>query len=99
MANKFFVAAADIRQTIYKDAVKLAASAGVASKHYIRVMEKVVNSSEAYIEKELKRLGAILKKQNLAPSKLDEIKIKINILSAFSEKKADAKVGRAESEL
>ncbi|EDR00989.1 protein disulfide isomerase [Laccaria bicolor S238N-H82] len=99
LANKFFVAAADIRQTIYKDAVKLAASAGVASKHYIRVMEKVVNSSEAYIEKELKRLGAILKKQNLAPSKLDEIKIKINILSAFSEKKADAKVGRAESEL
>lgn len=48
----------------------------------------------------LRRLGAILKKRNLAPSKLDEIKIKINILSAFSEKKAeDAKVARAESEL
>ena len=48
----------------------------------------------------LRRLSAILKKQNLAPSKLDEIKIKINILSAFSrEKKTDAKVGRAESEL
>ena len=55
MANKFFVAAADSRHTIYKEAVKLAVSAGVASKHYIRVMEKVVNSSEAYIEKELKR--------------------------------------------
>jgi protein disulfide-isomerase A6 len=55
LANKFFVAAAHNRQTIYKEAIKLAASAGVASKHYIRFMEKVVNNSEAYIEKESKR--------------------------------------------
>jgi len=55
LANKFFVAAANKKQTIYKEAAKLAASAGVAAKHYIRVMEKVVNSSEAYIEKESKR--------------------------------------------
>lgn len=34
------------------------------------------------------RLSAILQKKSLVPKKLDEIKIKANILSAFVEKKA-----------
>jgi protein disulfide-isomerase A6 len=35
------------------------------------------------------RLASILKKRSLAPSKLDEIKIKANILQAFVEKKVE----------
>jgi protein disulfide-isomerase A6 len=35
------------------------------------------------------RLASILKKRTLAPSKLDEIKVKANILAAFIEKKAE----------
>ncbi|KAJ6619763.1 protein disulfide isomerase [Mycena sp. CBHHK59/15] len=85
LASKFFVAAGDARDALYKDAAALAASAGDVSKHYLRVMEKLVNGTEGYVEKEAKRLEAILKKQNMAQAKLDEIKIKSNVLRAFTE--------------
>ena len=55
LAHRFFVAAADVRGSIFKEATDIAAKIGGASKHYLRVMEKVVNGSEAYIEKETKR--------------------------------------------
>ncbi|KAJ7773297.1 protein disulfide isomerase [Mycena metata] len=84
LASKFFVAVGDARASLLKDAVTLAESAGVVSKHYLRVMEKMVNGTEGYLEKESKRLESILKKRGLAPAKLDEIKIKANILRAFS---------------
>jgi protein disulfide-isomerase A6 len=52
------------------------------------------------------RLAAILKKRNLSQSKLDEIKVKYNILSAFVEQKVDEAAekvseafGKAEAEL
>ena len=48
-------------------------------------------------------LESILKKRSLAPAKLDEIKIKTNILKAFKaapkEEEEDSKTGREESEL
>jgi protein disulfide-isomerase A6 len=48
-------------------------------------------------------LGTILEKRTLAPSKLDEMKIKYNILNAFVREKAEQvgeKVrGRATAEL
>jgi len=99
LAHQFFVATADARDALYKQATALAASAGAASKHYLRVMEKVVNGTEGYVEKETKRLATILKKRDLSPSKIDEIKTKINILRAFVEKEGNEKIGRAESEL
>ncbi|TFK75236.1 protein disulfide isomerase [Pluteus cervinus] len=100
LAQKFFVAAADAKKAVYDEAVALAAIVGEASKHYIRVMEKVVNGSEAYLAKESKRLAAILAKRSLSPEKLDEIKIKANILGAFSEPpKEKETVARAEAEL
>jgi protein disulfide-isomerase A6 len=37
----------------------------------------------------LYRLASILSKRNLSPSKLDEIKIKANILAQFVEKKVE----------
>jgi protein disulfide-isomerase A6 len=49
------VAAGDTRNAILKDALVAATTAKDASKHYIRVMEKIVNGTENYIEKEVKR--------------------------------------------
>jgi len=50
------------------------------------------------------RLNSILAKRNLATSKLDEIKVKANILKSFLEERVAAeeskeKLARAESEL
>jgi protein disulfide-isomerase A6 len=87
LANKFFVATSDARDSIYREALALAATAGATGKHYVKVMEKVVNGTEAYFEKEATRLKKILEKKNLAPQKLDEIKIKANILAAFAHEK------------
>ncbi|CAL1698925.1 unnamed protein product [Somion occarium] len=108
LASKFFDATGEARQLILKDAESLASTVGPVAKHYVKVMEKVVNGSEAYIEKETKRLASILQKRTLAPQKLDEIKIKANILSAFkraeeaiedAEKKVEEAIGRATAEL
>lgn len=55
LAAKFFEATSSARQTILKDASALAQTVGPAAKHYIRVMEKVVNGSEEYLQKEVKR--------------------------------------------
>jgi protein disulfide-isomerase A6 len=99
LAHKFFVSAADARDSLYKEALDLAVTAGIASKHYLRVMEKLVNGTSGYVEKESKRLNSILAKRNLAPNKLDEIKVKANILQSFLGRKEEAKVARAESEL
>ncbi|KAG7089585.1 hypothetical protein E1B28_011252 [Marasmius oreades] len=96
LASKFFVATADARDSLYKEALALSGTIGVASKHYLRVMEKVVNSSEKYLEKESKRLESILQKRNMAPAKLDEIKIKANILRSFAEQKKEEAEGKAE---
>jgi protein disulfide-isomerase A6 len=98
LANKFFTAAANARDSFYQEALTLAATVGPASKHYIRVMEKVINGTEEYVHKEAKRLSTILEKRNLSPEKLDEIKIKANILRAFTDKQKE-KTSREESEL
>ncbi|PPQ75006.1 hypothetical protein CVT26_011548 [Gymnopilus dilepis] len=102
LAHKFFTAPATARDSLYQQALQLSSSAGPAAKHYIRVMEKVANGTVDYVEKEAKRLNSILAKRNLAPTKLDEIKIKANILKSFvHDRSEDAKdkVGRAEAEL
>ncbi|KAI0760753.1 protein disulfide isomerase [Fomes fomentarius] len=83
LAEKFYNESAAARQTILKEASDLAATLGAGAKHYLRVMEKVVTGSEEYLEKESKRLSSILAKRTLAPAKLDEIKVKANILGAF----------------
>jgi protein disulfide-isomerase A6 len=53
------VAGADARHSLYKEAKVLAASVGATSKHYIRVMEKLVNGTEEYVERETKRYATI----------------------------------------
>lgn len=111
LAQKFIDATSDARATI----IGKAANFGKDSKQYIRVMEKVVEKSNDYITKELKRyalhsklssqssltlfcnrLGSILEKGTLGSQKLDEIKIKLNILSAFTKVAASDKHSRDE---
>jgi len=102
LASKFFAASSDLRDSIYQEALTLSSAVGDASKHYLRVMEKLVNGTEGYLEKESKRLESILSKRTMAPAKLDEIKIKSNILRAFGEKPAEeseSTVKRATAEL
>lgn len=55
LAQKFFDAAGHVRQEIFQDASKLAKTVGPAANHYIKVMEKIVNGSEEYLTKEVKR--------------------------------------------
>ncbi|KAK2460343.1 hypothetical protein APHAL10511_007732 [Amanita phalloides] len=95
LAQRFFGAAADAKNNIYQEALKLAKNADVDSKHYLKAMEKIVGGTAEYIEKESKRLESIWKKRTLSDAKLDEIKIKLNVLRAFTLQK----IGRAESEL
>ncbi|KAH0833320.1 thioredoxin-like protein [Lanmaoa asiatica] len=99
VAQKFLAAAGDARNAIFKEAKALSESLGATSSHYLRVMEKIVNTSEAYIEKESQRLASILSKRTLAPTKLDEIKIKANILNAFVPEKSETVIGREADEL
>ncbi|KZV64435.1 protein disulfide isomerase [Peniophora sp. CONT] len=89
IASKFYSAEESTRQTILAEAATLADTIGPAAKHYLRVMEKVVNGTGDYLEKESKRLSSILAKRTMAPAKLDELKIKANILAAFAEKKVE----------
>lgn len=55
VAQKFIVAAGDAREVIYKEAKRLSESLGATSNHYLRVMDKIVRSGEAYVEKESQR--------------------------------------------
>jgi len=55
LASKFFVAAGSARDAIYKEAITLASELGPASRHYLRVMEKIANGTEDYVAKESKR--------------------------------------------
>lgn len=97
LANKFIVASGKSRDWIYQEALTVASKTGAASKHYIRVMEKLLNGAEEYVEIESKRLTSILNKGGLSPAKLDEIKIKANVLKAFIAEKAQEAEEKAES--
>jgi len=90
LASKFFSAEPASRAQLYEEASTLIQSIGDGAKYYLRVMEKLVNGSEGFVEKETNRLGTILQKKAIASRKLDDIKIKANILAAFVEKKVEA---------
>ncbi|OBZ67643.1 Protein disulfide-isomerase tigA [Grifola frondosa] len=101
LASQFFLTTGAARDTVYKDALAVAGTVGPAAKHYVRVMEKVVNGSEEYLDKESKRLASILQKRTLSPAKLDEIKVKANILNAFRavEEEVEEVVEEAKEEI
>jgi len=61
------------------------AAANIKEKYaayYLKVAEKLENK-KTYVEEEISRLGKMLEKGNLAPEKLDDFKIKSNILKRF----------------
>ncbi|TDL16574.1 protein disulfide isomerase [Rickenella mellea] len=89
LAEKFFGAVEKERVKVLKEAEGVAGKVGKEAQHYLKVMKKVVDGSEEYLAKESARLASILQKRTLSAEKLDEIKIKANILSAFAEKKAE----------
>jgi len=91
LAQEFIHAATDVRATLLKKATAL----GSDAKGYIHVMEKIMAKSNEYVTKEVKRLESILAKRTLGSKKLDEIKIKLNVLAAF-HKEAPEKFSRDE---
>ena len=55
------------RQTLLKEASDLASALGAGAKHYLRVMEKVANGSEEYLEKESTRCVVIVSCSGCSP--------------------------------
>ncbi len=66
------------------------------AKYYIRVFEKLAEN-EGFVAKESARLDNILRKGGLAPSKLDELQTKSNILKQFIPKDAEKVVTEKET--
>ncbi|KEP46636.1 protein disulfide isomerase [Rhizoctonia solani 123E] len=85
LAQSFYSADKAVRETIYAEAKV----AGENASYYVRVMDKLTSTGEAWVEKEIKRLEGILRKRSMDPTKLDEIKKKVNVLNAFLEKKVE----------
>jgi len=90
LASKFYSSIPD-RNELLKEATTAAGALELAQKtsgdYYLRAMKKLSESGE-WLQKESARLASILSKKTLAPSKLDEIQRKANILAAFMEQKA-----------
>ena len=55
LAIKFFTAASDAKDAIYKEALLIADKGSKTSQQYLKVMQKVVNGTEGYLEKEATR--------------------------------------------
>ena len=55
LAQKFWEGEAAAHQAIFEEVSMLAKELGAGAKHYLRVMEKVVNGSEEYLQKESTR--------------------------------------------
>ncbi|KAI1473920.1 disulfide isomerase [Daldinia eschscholtzii] len=67
------------------------------AQYYIRVFDKL-SQNEGYVAKEAARLDGIIKKGGLAPSKLDELQSKTNILKQFIKKVEEAVTSDDEKE-
>ncbi|THH06424.1 hypothetical protein EW145_g4097 [Phellinidium pouzarii] len=89
LAHRFFSAATDVKNTILDEAIVMANGLGSTAQQYLKVMKKVVNGSDEYLEKESARLASILKKRTLNAEKLDELKIKANVLAAFVQREIE----------
>ncbi|KAI1661182.1 disulfide isomerase [Daldinia decipiens] len=77
---------ADLAAEVKKAAASLAEDAQYKyAQYYIRVFDKL-SQNEGYVAKESARLDGIIKKGGLAPSKLDELQSKANILKQFIKK-------------
>ncbi|KAI5121761.1 hypothetical protein M0805_009572 [Coniferiporia weirii] len=90
-----------------EEAVASASGIGAAAQQYLKVMKKLINGSAEYLNKESARLASILKRRTLSAEKLNELKIKANVLAAFThekivepvEEEVDSSTQRAKEEL
>ena len=55
MASKFISEAVDARNAIFEEATTIASSLGSTAQYYLKVMQKIIGSSEEYISKETAR--------------------------------------------
>ncbi|KIJ24621.1 hypothetical protein M422DRAFT_39078 [Sphaerobolus stellatus SS14] len=84
LVKEFMVASQADTLKIYEKAIAQTITQSVSGKQYLRVMEKLIRDNKGdYLVQEGKRLGGILEKRALSDDKLDEIKIKSNILASF----------------
>ncbi|KAF8520539.1 protein disulfide isomerase [Gautieria morchelliformis] len=100
LARRFSTVSPSGRKYVYDAAVEVAGAVGGHASIYLRAMEKVLNGTDDYVVKETKRLALILRKRQLSEEKLDQIKIKANILATFTDKKGGkAEAPRSKEEL
>lgn len=97
LAYSFFTSAIPERPAFIKQAQEylseLAASGNnkttTAAEYYIKAMHRVADKGESWLTKEQARIAGLLASPSLAPTKLDELRIKANILSSFVTAKAE----------
>jgi len=65
------------------------------AEYYIKVFNKL-SENEGWVAKEAARLDGIIKRGGLAPSKLDELQSKTNILKQYVQSVADKVTGKEE---
>ncbi|KAF2972590.1 hypothetical protein GQX73_g1018 [Xylaria multiplex] len=65
------------------------------AEYYVKVFDKLAQN-EGWVAKESARLDKIIKKGGLAPSKLDELQSKSNILKKYTDKVVEKVVGKEE---
>ncbi|OWZ68870.1 protein disulfide-isomerase domain [Cryptococcus neoformans] len=103
LASEFFSANVPERPEIVKKAQEAVTTLDGKSKttadYYVKAMERIIAKGEEWLTKEQTRLASLLASPSLAPTKLDELKVKINILSAFASKKASEAYDSAEEVL
>jgi protein disulfide-isomerase A6 len=66
-----------------------AVKANESVHYYIKAMEKIVDKGDGWLVKETARFAKLVNSPSLAPSKIDEIIIKKNILSSFVYRKLE----------
>lgn len=71
---------ADARASLIKDAEKVT---GATAELYVRAMKKIVEQAD-YATKESARLQKVLESGNVADNRLDNFKIRLNVLSSFN---------------
>lgn len=80
---------ADIAAKTKEAIADVAKDTRAAADYYVKAMERIAAKGDAWLKKESTRLTNLLASPTIAPKKLDEIKVKLNILKAFVEDKAE----------
>lgn len=93
LAYDFFTADVPSRGEVVAQAksalVDVTGHANKTAEYYVRAMERIVEKGEGWLVKEQARLAGLLGSPSLAPTKLDELKIKANILASFTATKLE----------